>query len=262
MIIDFHTHIFPPKIVEKALNFLSEKSKIKPFTNGTLEELLISMEKSGISISVNMPVATHPQQTISINEWCKSIQSEKIISFASYHPALKNPKLICEIRKKSFLGIKLHPEFQNFSPDDKSLEDVWKACIDNELIVFFHAGADFAFNPPFKSNPAKFAKLHEKFPELKIVLAHFGSWKMWNELERTLLKSNIFLETSFTLGFIEEQYFVELSRKHGIGKIIFGTDSPWRSQADEIKKISSIPFSKQELNAILYQNAKHLLKIK
>lgn len=261
MIIDFHTHVFPEKIAPTAISFLSEKSGTTAFSDGTVNGLLRSMEKAEISISVNMPVATSPSQVLQINKWCKSIQNEKIISFASYHPALNDLNLICEIRKNSFPGIKLHPEFQNFSPDDKTLDDLWKACIDNQLFVFFHSGADFAFSPPFKSDPAKFAKLHERHPDLKIILAHFGSWKMWDELENTIIKSDIYLETSFTNGFIEEDFFLELICKHGYKKIIFGSDNPWRDQKFEAQRFLSLPLKKHESEAILYKNASQILSL-
>ncbi len=261
MIIDFHTHIFPENIAANAVSFLSTKAKIQAFTNACIDGLLKSMDEAGISISINMPVATTAKQISSINHWCASLANNRIASFAAYHPAINDISLIREIRKTGFIGIKLHPEFQNFSPDDEKLRPLWDACVENNLFVLFHAGADFAFSPPFKSSPANFARLYKSVPDLKMILAHFGSWRMWNELENEIIGLPIYLDTSFTLGFIEDELFLSLSRKHGVEKILFGSDSPWRDQKTELQKISALPFSKEEKEKILWQNAAKLLGI-
>ena len=60
MIIDFHTHIFPEKIAGKTIESLEKLSGITASTNGTLEGLLASMERTGVDMSVIMPVATKP----------------------------------------------------------------------------------------------------------------------------------------------------------------------------------------------------------
>ncbi|HPN85271.1 MAG TPA: amidohydrolase family protein [Victivallales bacterium] len=257
--IDFHAHVFPEKVASDAIGFLSGKSGMKAFTDGTKAGLLKSMDEAGILISVNMPVATNPKQVESINRWSSSIISDRIASFAAYHPGLQNPAYISEIRNMGFRGLKLHPEFQDFSPDDENLLPLWEACVENKLVVLFHAGADFAFKAPYKSSPAKFAKLHRMLPELMMILAHFGSWKMWDELEKEIIGLPIFLDTSFTLGFIDDELFIRLVRKHGADKVIFGTDSPWRDQKTELDKIKSIAFSEEEKEKILYKNAQSLL---
>ena len=53
-IIDFHTHYYPDKIVEKALNKAIEF--IKPVTNGTRTGLIESMDKNNIAYSVALPM--------------------------------------------------------------------------------------------------------------------------------------------------------------------------------------------------------------
>lgn len=257
--IDFHAHVFPDKVAGAALQFLSGKSGVAPFSDGTAAGLLGSMDRARIDLSVNMPVATHPSQVASINRWCTSLETERLRSFASYHPALDDLSVVREIGKSGFKGIKLHPEFQCFSPDDPSLLPLWKACADNGLRVFFHAGADFAFSPPFKSSPAKFARLRRMVPELRMILAHFGSWRMWDELEKELVGDDVVLETSFTPGFIPDALFVELVRKHGFGRVVFGTDSPWRGQGEELEKIRSLGFGDDELDSILWRNAAEIL---
>lgn len=77
MIIDFHTHIFPDKIAGATIEKLSKASDSKAYTDGTKDGLQKSMEESGVDISVVLPVATKPQQFLSINRYAREITPEQ-----------------------------------------------------------------------------------------------------------------------------------------------------------------------------------------
>lgn len=75
MIIDTHTHTFPDKIAARALAGM-EKSivdnhgwDVKIKAAGTRDALSESTKKNGVDISVVVPVATKPEQSVSINEF-------------------------------------------------------------------------------------------------------------------------------------------------------------------------------------------------
>ena len=68
-IIDFHAHIYPPKIAEKASLSTGEFYHITPAHSGTGEELLSVGKTAGISEFVLLPVATKPQQVHHINQF-------------------------------------------------------------------------------------------------------------------------------------------------------------------------------------------------
>ena len=73
MIIDFHTHIFPDKVAEKAVPKLAAVINHNPSMNGTAAGLLDSMEKSGVDISVILPVVTNPHQIDSVIRFAAEI---------------------------------------------------------------------------------------------------------------------------------------------------------------------------------------------
>ncbi len=261
-IIDFHTHCFPDKIAHDAIISLEQKGAIKAFTDGTRAGLELSMRAAGIDLALNLPVATSPDQVESINRWSMKNNSMPVLSTGAIHPLSEDPeRIISDVSGKGLRGIKMHPEYQDFSPDDTSLDPIWKACIRHSIFVVFHAGADVAFKMPFRSNPAKFAKLHRRHPELRMVLAHFGSWTQWDEVEKDLIGLDVYLETSFTYGFMEDAKFADLIRKHGAGKVLFGTDSPWRDQKKEVEGIGGLDLDDQEKELIFHKNAEKLLHL-
>lgn len=53
--IDFHTHIFPEKIVETTISFLERQCGEQAHLSGTYESLLSSMEEAKIEQSIVLP---------------------------------------------------------------------------------------------------------------------------------------------------------------------------------------------------------------
>ena len=49
--------------------------------------------------------------------------------------------------------------------------------------------------------------------------------------------------------------------RHGVDKVLFGTDYPMWDPAEELKRFLQIPLSEEERAAILYENAAKLLKL-
>ena len=90
-IIDFHTHIYPDKIAEKASQATGDFYHIKPSYSGTSKELLSTGRKAGISRFVLLPVATKPNQVRSINRFiCDEVAAhDEFYGFGTIKGCLK-----------------------------------------------------------------------------------------------------------------------------------------------------------------------------
>jgi predicted TIM-barrel fold metal-dependent hydrolase len=53
---------------------------------------------------------------------------------------------------------------------------------------------------------------------------------------------------------------VRLAGKHGAHRILFGTDSPWFDQAEDIRWIDSMKLTQEEKDRIFFKNAEELLE--
>jgi predicted TIM-barrel fold metal-dependent hydrolase len=260
MIIDFHTHFYPPKIVERALSAISVFPDIKPATDGTAEGLKHSMQLAGIACSVGLPLANTPDNVRGINRWAAAHNHYPVIIAGSIHPHCAEPvKMIEEIAALGLKGIKVHPEYQHFRFSETKLAHIWQACIDNDLFVLTHCGKDIAFSPPFHSTPRELREFHERFPQLKLVIAHLGGWQMWDEAEQYLIGAPVYLDTAFTSKYLPVERITAMIRRHGADRIIFGTDSPWQDQKQEVEFFRALPLSASEQSAIFYENAAKLL---
>jgi len=260
-IIDIHTHAFPDFLAEKAIVALEATSYgEKAHLNGTISDLLRSMDKAGIEISVICSIATAPKQVPSIVKWSQEIASDRIIPFPSIHPEYADFRdEIARIKDLGMKGIKMHPQYQGFNIDDERMMPIYEALVENELILTVHAGFDISFPSDPSASPDKTARVIERFPELKMIACHFGGWRQWDQVRRCLAGKNLYFETSYTIGDLPDEKIVELIRLHGDDRILFGTDSPWKDQPKSVEEIKSLPISDEAKEKIFHRNAERLL---
>ena len=268
MLIDFHTHAFPEKIAEKAIRKLEEgmlKAQgeliLPATTNGTLSRLIETMDECGIDISVVMPIATTPSQHRTINNFAAEITDNKrIISFGSLHPMQDDwAETLCYIAEEGRKGIKLHPEFQDFFVDEPIVFDIVKKAKELGLYVLFHCGADLGFQPPVKCTPERLRKVIDKCGGENIIAAHLGGFKMWDDVKTYLAGTPIFMDTSITSGFLENDLMKEIITIHGADKLLFGSDSPWQTPKQALEKLMSLSLSEEETMLITHKNAERIL---
>ena len=69
MRIDFHTHVFPDKLAEKALTSISEHTGAPYFTNGTVADTDKKLKEWNVDSSVALHIATNPKQQYNVNTW-------------------------------------------------------------------------------------------------------------------------------------------------------------------------------------------------
>jgi uncharacterized protein len=262
MIIDFHTHYYPETLAERALEEFHSVGKFKACTDGTRSGLETSMQQAGIDISLALPLAWKAENVDGINRWAALHNRHPVYLLGTIHPDVTEPeKVIRTVAEYGLKGIKLHPEFQDFKFDELRVEKIVRACIKYDIFILTHAGCDIQFPPPPNSDPKSLAELHRKFPELKLVIAHFGSWGLWEEVEKYLIGLPVYLDLAFIAGYIQESKLVDMIQRHGSKRILFGSDSPWRDQTEYVNFVKGLPLGEAEKEDIFWRNAAKLLKL-
>jgi len=259
-IIDFHAHVFPEKIVDKALVSISEFYGIKMTGGGTAVDLLESGSKVNVDKYVIHSTATKAEQVAAVNQFIKKVKdsSDKFIGFGTLHPDFENMEDEFEkIRSFGLKGIKLHPEFQSFAIDDPSMMKIYSLC-EGKLPILMHMGDDRGDS----SSPARLVRVIEKFPRLVFIAAHLGGYRMWKESCELLAGKNIYFDTSSSLAFLSIDEALKLIRKHGADKVLFGSDYPMWDYKEELNRFNALPLDDDEKENILWKNAASLLGIK
>lgn len=261
MIIDFHTHAFPDNLAQRALSALQEHSgEYRTYHDATVRGLLISMNRAGIDAAVVASIATKPEQAEKILRWSSLIQGPRIIPFGSVHPrSLQAVHEIERIAAAGLPGLKLHPMYQEFTIDDPALFPLYEAVAASGLILLFHAGFDIAFPGNHQADPSRILKVHQCFPSLKIVASHLGGWQLWPEVLETLAGKPVYLETSFAAREADPGLLRSILDKHSADFLLFGTDSPWLDQKEELRAWREMDIPDDRREKILFRNAARLL---
>ena len=279
MIIDFHTHTFPDRIAAAALTKLQSASHTAAFSDGTDAGLLACMRRSGVDVSVVLPVATNPLKLASMNDAILQMPAdERLIRFGAMHPDAPDwREQLSRLADAGVKGIKLHPVYQGVDIDDPRSVRVLERAGELGLIVVMHAGDDIGFPGVVRCSPAMTANALRQAGPVTLVMAHMGGWRNWEDAARLAEHANAYIDTAFSIGaftpldndhyaagaeqMLSEADAVSLIHVFGAQRVLFATDSPWTDQASEISRIKALALTSGEKEAILGLNAKKLLKM-
>jgi len=260
MVVDFHVHCFPDELAATAVPRLAAVAGISPQLDGTVSGVRRSMKDSGVDCSVVLNIATKPQQTEKINDWAAEICGEGIVAFGSVHPDFPHWRNeLDRIHELGLKGIKYHPDYQEFFADEDRMFPVYEYALSLGLILLFHAGVDIGLEPPYHCTPERLKRVVEAFPGAPIVAAHMGGFRYWDEVEELLAGKDFYLDTSYSLGHMDDFHTRTLIEKHGFQRILFATDSPWGDQSAELEKLRGLKLGEEAETAILGGNAARLL---
>ncbi len=261
VIIDFHTHIYPKDIADKATksvcDFYHLGDELHKNKSATAENLIEAGKKGGVDKFVILPVAIKPEHVQSINNFAISEEKahSEFYAFGTLHAAMNNPMLEIERISADVKGIKFHPDTQLFNADDDRLLPVFDA-IQGRLPVLFHCG-DTRFD---YSHPKRIKRIIEMFPKLTVIAAHLGGWSMYETGYELLKNEDCYFDLSSSLMFLEKERAVRIIRSYGSDRVLFGTDFPLWSPAEEVERFLSLGLTDEENERILYKNALRLLE--
>ena len=172
-------------------------------------------------------------------------------------------------------GVKIHPAYQKTDLDDPKYLRILERAGTLGLIVVTHAGYDIGFPGCACCTPEKARSALRQVGPVKLVLAHMGGWRCWEQVPELLADTSALLDTSFSLGsltprdealpldrqMLSDEAFVSLVRAFGAERILFGSDCPWGSPQNDLQHIRRLPLTDEEKAAILGGNAKRILGI-
>ena len=263
MIIDFHTHAFEDALAAKAIPFLEQEGNIKAFTDGRAASLVASMDRAGIDRSVVCPIATKPSHFDGIRRWAREVRAAfpRLEMLLSIHP--DDPEALANVDQtadEGFRGLKFHPYYQRFVLDDERLFPLYERVAARGLIAVFHTGFDMAYPLDRVADPVRVRRVIDTFPTLKFVATHLGGWRDWEESRRHLIGRPVYIETSYCLHEMPAEEARAMILAHPPERILFGTDSPWADQAQELARWRALDLPEDRLAAALGKNAARLLE--
>ncbi|MGL5676643.1 MAG: amidohydrolase family protein [Cellulosilyticaceae bacterium] len=162
-------------------------------------------------------------------------------------------------------GISLEPGWSNPPTyvDDRKLDPIYEKCEEYGLICAFTlsvlAGEDLSY-----CNPIHLQKVALRFPRVIFTVSH-GCWPYVQEfLGAALHCMNIYFYPDFfcclpDMPFADQ--FVKAANSYMRYRMMFATSYPVRPLAQSLEQFKKLPFDKEVLDLLLYQNAKDILKL-
>jgi len=282
--IDFHTHpLLVREMFEREPDLLRIARDVFYIRNipQPLETFLLELDVSGLDRAVLLPIdasTTKGCQIYSnelIAELCQ--MSDRFIGFASVDPHKESAvdDLEHAVKDLKLRGLKLSPPIQEFYPNDAEPSGrglaypIYEKAQSLGIPIVFHAGMSWEPRARAKyGQPIYLEDVACDFPDLNIVIAHFG-WPWVLEAVMLALKyPNVYIDTS-CLYFDNPKDFIafvmtkqvplsaiEKSLRH---KIVFGSNYPRVEIKNMVKAVKGLGLSDGCLKLIFEGNAKRLL---
>lgn len=262
MIIDSHIHIFDDAIAARAKSKLTETAGVPCYTDLTEDFTRQYLTENGIDFGIVAPIATKPSQEDTINDWAQHINRGNLVSFGTIYPGGGDPAAQVDgVMRRGLRGVKLHPDYQHFFADDRSLYPLYEAVSDAGLPLLFHAGRDPVSPSVTHCTPAMLRRISDIFPDLKIIGAHMGGNMMYDAVERDLVGADVYIDISMAVMYADQEQFRRIVLNHGPERVLFATDTPWSSPRDTLALVESLELPKADSEKILWKNAADLLGI-
>ena len=164
-------------------------------------------------------------------------------------------KVRIALNEWGFKGVKLHPLFHAFLPNDPLVHPIVEEARKARVPVLIHTGHE-----PF-SLPWSVGELAESFPDVKIVMLHMGDGNgLYVEAAMSTAKrlDNVYLETSHLPMVTKIKEAIDVVGKD---RVMFGSDVPFGNPPIEIARSSAVNLSEEEFELYFYWNAKKLLGV-
>lgn len=259
-IIDFHCHIYPEAIAEKATQSICDFYELEGgHMNGTVQTLLQQGDAAGIDQFVVLPVGMRPDKVRHVNDFilAEAAKQPRFIGFGTVHAGMEDLCGEAEYITASGLhGIKMHPDFQKFAIDDERLFPFYET-VQGKLPVMYHMG-DQRYD---YSHPARLRRVLELFPKLQAVAAHFGGYSMYETAYELLNDKDCIFDVSSSLMFMPEGVAEHYIRAFGAERLVYGSDYPLWDPVKEVHRFFQLKLTDNQFEQICHKTAEEFLKL-
>jgi len=279
MIIDFHTHVLPPRVKKDRSRYVNADQAFAQIYSGEkakiaiAEDLIDSMDRDGVDISiiVNYSWTTH-ELCVETNDYIlESVARypERLIGFCAASSLVDDISLV-EIERCASAGAKgigeLRPDTQSLDYTDTHLIKPFVDLLSKyNLIVLTHASepVGHVYDGKGAATPELLYRFIVNFGDLPVVCAHWGGglpfYTLMPEVQKAL--ENVYFDTAISPFLYRPEIYRHVTQLIGADRILFGSDYPVLPASRLLKEIDTIGLPGEDRTEILSGNARRLLNI-
>jgi len=270
VIIDFHTHIFPPDVRERRQEYLrrdptfaemyaSPRAKI-----AGAEDLRRSMDESGVDVSVALGFAWRDHEDcLRHNDYLLESAARsggRIAPFCTVN-LQAGEAAAAEVERCALAGARglgeLRPESQGWSPDGEAGDLLAGLARRHNLILLFHVTEPEGRDYPGKRGLSldSFRRFLARSQGVAVVGAHLAGGLPLNDAPRP----EAYADTAALRLLYEPRLLAEPALAAWAGRLLFGSDFPLVSQAAALADVRAGGLDGPVLTRVLGANALALL---
>ncbi len=277
MVIDIHTHIFPPLIQQDRSSYFSDPLfrllySSKNAKLATAEDMIASMDKDGVELSLALNInwaegeickITNDYIMESMAKYPRRIAGFGTVSLNNIVAAVK------EIDRCASGGIKgigeMRLERHLLTTRDARLDILIQALIEKKMTLLLHCSEPVGHSYPGKGDttPELVFSIVQRYPDLSLVCAHWGGglpfFALMPEVKKVI--ANTKFDTAASPLLYSSRIYQHNLEILGPDSIVFGSDYPLVSQARVLREIRNLQLPADIEEAILVQNARRILGI-
>jgi predicted TIM-barrel fold metal-dependent hydrolase len=277
MLIDFHTHIFPPYICDHRERYCARDPWFNELYSdprasmATAEDLIAEMDASGVDISVAFSFGW---TDIGLIEETNSYVIDSMRRYPNriYGMAVLQPTIgvqaVRELERCARAGMiglgELMPHGQGYKLSDITLlMPVMEVVREHQLLVLSHCSEPVGHPYPGKGNVSlqDTVTFLTAFPDVRFVAAHWGGGLPFYALmpEIQLITANVWYDTAATVYLYRQDIFPIAANLVGADRILFASDYGLLRQKRIIDHIAQSGLDDHAVKMVLGGNAQRLL---
>jgi predicted TIM-barrel fold metal-dependent hydrolase len=273
MIVDFHTHVFPPEIVARRSAYcerdlwLGELYGNPRAKMATADDLLAAMDADGVDVAVTFPFGwSDPGLAEECNSYIIQAMRDhpgRLVGLAAIQPRA-GARAIAELERCARAGMpgfgELMPHGQGYRLSDAALlAPLVEAALALGLFALTHVSEPTGHHYLGKGD-VSMADLQDfilAFPTLRVVAAHWGGGFPFYELmpEVRTAAANLWYDTAASAYLYRPEVFAAVARIAGAEKILWASDFPLLGQRRMLDYARAGGLGPEELALALGGNA-------
>ncbi|MBL0712552.1 MAG: amidohydrolase [Desulfosarcina sp.] len=277
MLIDFHTHLFPPEIRKTRERYFPNESAFKLLYDDPrsrmvgARELIAVMDAEGVDRSV---VFGFPWRQAEIfkrhNDYIMeavAAHPDRLIGFACFEAV--HPQAAEETRRGLEGGLAGVGELAFYesgitAASHEKLAPMMEICRERRVPVMLHTNEPVGHQYPGKA-PNTLRQIYDlvcRFPENRIVLAHWGGGLFFYQLLKKEVKAalqNVYFDTAASPYLYDPAIWRTACDIIGADRILFGSDHPLIKPGRYLREIEAAGLAAEDRRRILGANAAGIL---
>jgi predicted TIM-barrel fold metal-dependent hydrolase len=277
MIIDCHTHIFPPEVRDKREDFFTGEEDFKLLYSvpgsriSGVEELIRNMDNEGVDKSVVFGFPWHNEDYFKRNNdyiiEATERYKDRLIGFSTLFPLAKGAEKELERCLKSGLsGIGELAFYKSTISTDalKAFKGIAEIAKNRDVPILLHTNESVGHYYPGKTliTLKEVYDFLSHFPDNKIILAHWGGGIFFYRLMKKEVKGvlkNTWFDTAASPYLYNKEVYSIAVKIVGPDRILFGSDFPLIKPGRYLKEMKEAGLSEDAIRKICGKNAALLL---